>query len=904
MRGRVILAAALLVVLGVAGFYFYESRQKAKDRQAKPVATAPTGPRTPTGHAAETPAPPPDEGRVRYDDDPRGTFRVEGQVVDAGEHGVDGAIVTVSSHPPRTAKTEGDGSFVFEGLLPRAYTFEATDGERVGGPTTARVHQKTEPVILRLRAGATLEVLVRDGASQQPIAEASVEVRGVSDRAARADRDGKAVVKGLAPGGHVLAVSAAGYAPTWRIVRLRSGEGVVERETVELTAGAPVAGTVVDAAGKPVAGALVVAETAGQIYDLAEPSKDGVTTDDKGRWRFAALPAGSFRFSASHERHAPGVSEPISLTGLVERTGVIIQLAAAGRIAGKVVDAQGAPAPLATVRVARGGDGISWDVTRQAATDEKGEFDIGGLPRAALDVVASHELGSSTTAVVDLAAQPERTGLVLTLDITGSIAGVVVGSDDQPIPEAEVTAVADLLSHTYSASDWRLRGTETDVTDAGGRFELRGLVPGSYELVAARPGASAAGAWLRKGSKAQTGEKDVKIVLAADGGIKGKVAFSDGEAPELFTVRWSLAPPTPFHGDGAFRVGEVPPGSYDVTVNGPGFMEKVVRDVEVKPAADTDVGTVTVEKGRSVSGRVLDANGQAVAGATVLAGQLVMGSGTDVKGGFPGMRDSQRETTSDERGDYVLAGIPPKTLALLADHKDKGRSATVQLPPGRESARVDLVVQPTGALTGKVLRDGAGVEAAVFVSAQGATRGRFTVKSGADGAFRFDRLAPDWYLLAAATSGESLFSASMHTQVVQVRSGETTNLDIVLPSGTSSLTVKASQGGKPVQNAQVVLMEGSVHVPSVEGFQEVAIANPGALKQDLLIEGKAVTFKGLRPGMHTTCAIALPGDIMDPKVLARLQQDPNSLQFGCVTTEVRDSTTVTVVIPPEPKPPE
>src|SRR5688572_2550436 len=112
MRNRLVVLVAVLLVVGLGAVYFFGLRNQGKEEEtAKPTPVAPVGPTAPRPATPDEPEPaPPSEGRVRYDDDPRGTYRVEGQVVDADEQGVGGAAVTISTRPPRTAKTEGDGS--------------------------------------------------------------------------------------------------------------------------------------------------------------------------------------------------------------------------------------------------------------------------------------------------------------------------------------------------------------------------------------------------------------------------------------------------------------------------------------------------------------------------------------------------------------------------------------------------------------------------------------------------------------------------------------------------------------------------------------------------------------------------------------------------------------------------
>ncbi len=70
------------------------------------------------------------EPRVHRDDDPRGTLRLEGVVLDEAERGVAGARVALDASPPVVVETESDGSFVFEGLIARDYRVEATAGDR------------------------------------------------------------------------------------------------------------------------------------------------------------------------------------------------------------------------------------------------------------------------------------------------------------------------------------------------------------------------------------------------------------------------------------------------------------------------------------------------------------------------------------------------------------------------------------------------------------------------------------------------------------------------------------------------------------------------------------------------------------------------------------------------------
>src|SRR5262245_60186083 len=120
--------------------------------------------------------------RWSLDVDPEGPLRLEGQVVGPDGRGVGDAEVWLSSVPPRSAKTEGDGTFTFDKLVGRTYSVSAKAGDLVGGPTTFKLTVKSDPVVIRLGAGAAVVVsVVDDGA--KPIADAEVKLTGETEHA-------------------------------------------------------------------------------------------------------------------------------------------------------------------------------------------------------------------------------------------------------------------------------------------------------------------------------------------------------------------------------------------------------------------------------------------------------------------------------------------------------------------------------------------------------------------------------------------------------------------------------------------------------------------------------------------------------------------------------------------------
>ncbi len=130
--------------------------------------------------------------------------------------------------------------------------------------------------------------------------------------------------------------------------------------------------------------------------------------------------------------------------------------------------------------------------------------------------------------------------------------------------------------------------------------------------------------------------------------------------------------------DGSFELRDLPPREYRITIRGAGFAEKSLPAITVTSGKTTDLGTITVHAGRSISGRVVDAQGSPVAGATVLAAATLWGTGSKASapagmGGPPGS-GTVKEATTDERGEFVITGVGRGPRHLVADHDTIGRS--------------------------------------------------------------------------------------------------------------------------------------------------------------------------------------------------------------------------------------
>ncbi len=763
----------LVAVLAVFG-YRHATRDRSEPgndaRAAGAVATPPpTQSHTvPTSHVFAT--------REAREDDPAGTLRLEGQVIDGNEDPVGGAIVAIDTHPPRTVTSEADGSFVFERLLGREYKLEARAGDGYAGPAYLRLTDKTEPVILRVGHGAAITVEVRDADSGDPIEGATVELRSQLSWTATTDAGGIARLRGVGGSGFdmSLKVTAHGYAPALRRVSPTPGDN--RRESMTLHRGAGVSGLALTVDGAPIAEACVLAVATAEPFPLSEPRRDCVTTDDDGAWSIPSVAPGSYRFVLSHPDFEPASTAPVVVDGVTPRTGIEIRAGAGGEIRGTVRSAEGVAMAAADVRVIASG-GVAWRTAYHAFTDARGHYVLRGLPRRRAQLVATHAAGASELVDVDLIDVAKATA-DLTLSIRGAIDGTVVTGDGEPVPEAQVVVEPDWSGDAGEHARWMVRGDQYRIADSGGTFRVGGLPAGSYRLRAARPGTSESLLWTQVGQVVPTGTTGMKLEISSPGTIVGRVQYDDGSVPSAFTVAVGYGPPRPFATtDGRFSV-DAPGGALNLAISGLTFIHKLVA-IDVADGGSRDLGIITVKRGRSISGRVFDVSGQPVAAATVAAGRLLTGDGHQLY--IDSETVGSRTTETDDAGRFVIGGFPPTALTVMAGKDGVGRSQSVSIPSGPNSAEVDLVLAATGAVAGTVRMDGAPLaDTIVIASPANGSAANFFVTTGPDGRFALDTLTPGRYAITPIIGG----GGGKHFLRVDLVAGRRATVDLDVRTGS------------------------------------------------------------------------------------------------------------------------
>ena len=287
--------------------------------------------------------------------------------------------------------------------------FEIGEGE------TAKV-KLVRPVLTTLRG------TVRD--ARGVVGDARVEMRpssrvdgppSLGAYSASSDRDGRFEIEGLPPGDYQLRYGRQdAMVLAEEPLEVRAAETEIVRHLM-LTGGVLQLMVVADASGKPVADAKVTLERQGgpggtvseqvQVgFVVAGPGagprpggfrmnmgQGEIVTDAEGKAVVRDVPPGKYTVVIQHEDHARTRVRDVEVAAEATKDLGVVKLGAGGAIRGRVVDADGKPAPMALVRM----DGGSGRETRPAMG---GEFEFSGLD-AGKYVLRAQRIGTDAPAV-------------------------------------------------------------------------------------------------------------------------------------------------------------------------------------------------------------------------------------------------------------------------------------------------------------------------------------------------------------------------------------------------------------------------------------------------------------------------------------------------------------------------
>jgi protocatechuate 3,4-dioxygenase beta subunit len=307
-------------------------------------------------------------------------------------------------------------------------------------------------------------------------------------------------------------------------------------------------------------------------------------------------------------------------------------------------------------------------------------------------------------------------------------------------------------------------------------------------------------------------------------------------------------------GSGNFKLEGLEPGKYTLIATLSGKAPARVAGLEVRSEDVADAGTVLLEEGLSLRGRVLDAKDDSpIPGAAV---------SVDEPQGM--MRFSMGEvsahaTMSDAQGGFEVTGLETKTYEVAVGHPDFARAAT--RAEAKEGApEVVVRLSRGGTLTGTV-RDAQKLpvpNASVMVM-QGMGGSPQTTATGEDGVYKLERLTPGSYRVLRLPAGNRVaITIGPGMKSADIKEGGVTVLDFD-DAAKIVLTGRVLRGDQPVGNAMLIFLAGTGDGPSTE-MKQTNAESDGRFQIGLDKPGPyTVTVQGMADHMsRSTVKIDVP----------------------------------------------
>jgi len=253
------------------------------------------------------------------------------------------------------------------------------------------------------------------------------------------------------------------------------------------------------------------------------------------------------------------------------------------------------------------------------------------------------------------------------------------------------------------------------------------------------------------------------------------------------------------------------------------------------------------------------------------------------------MMSAVKTATTNEDGEFTISGLGPTSLAIVAEHEIHGRSATLALAATTESAiGLQLPLLAPGVVEGTVLLDGQPAESTrVTAQSQNVPSATFSVRTGSDGKYRFDILAPDQYLISARV-GDPRSGFATSSRATTVESGTTASVDLAIVRGKVTLVVSAI--GEGVNFAIVYVIEGPFAATNAQALEaKLANRDSGFSSMSIVFGGEPAWVENLLPAQYTVCALAFPEEIVGRAMFEYLGREAERLPVVCKDTAVAAS---------------
>lgn len=635
---------------------------------------------------------------------------------------------------PKPPAGPSDGA---AGMAPGATTVANAADESEAPDTLAGSAAKAAP--------ATVIVEVRDSATGDVGAGAAVTLVAPdgTEHVATADAKGEARFEDVPPGGpYALRATAAGRAVTV-LPGYRWDGGETHHVRLRLEVPGALLVRVVGPDGRPVADARVALVPRVRSLGFADrpdapdslPAAHVRPTDEAGRARFEPIPAEWWVVRVRKDGYGlVGASFPVPPA---PATGeATVALAPACSLSGRVVDADGAPAPDVPVVAAppEHAPGTEDGSAIRTRTDASGRFRLTDLAPGTWKIRVPARPRPRVERTVRLPGV-ETLDLVLPRVARAVVTGTVTDAEtDRPLAGVAVNV-----------------GADRTVTDPDGRYRLEcaaGAVRVDFDVEG----------YAREQSRETLAADSVTerdVALSPGGTITGRVLGPDGPvvgvpvatAPVDMRNGWGRMLGHGTDADGRFTVTGLASGEYAVVVATrdlytPGAPVALFQAATADPACRVVVAEgqrvehdVRVAAGLPLHGVVVDEDGKPVAGGRVQAASA-----------FAGLLRDERIVTTGTDGRFRLDGLPPGEATLFVRKEGFAPAGRIRVAVAPESPPVRITLYRAPVLRGSVRTEagepvaGATVEISGELPSNG--RGGFSpapvrlrTATGPDGAF-------------------------------------------------------------------------------------------------------------------------------------------------------------------------
>jgi len=727
--------------------------------------------------------------------------RITGSVIDEDQRGVSGVrlsarLINAEPAPVRRsvlrtqrAITAPDGRFLVrvdsegelrldaakKGLPPaHSATVRIGAGERKSGVTillpggialTGRVVDRDAKPIAGARVTASESK--PDGAGARSTMMNSL-TGDSGDDLVRTAADGTFSLR-VQEGTYDVLVLASGYAP--KSLRAQSVSASSKPLEVTLEPGVEITGRVTRA-GTPVEGVT--------IFTIGDEAGAPVQTGSDGAFRIADLAPGetmlAFRKSDAFIQFTRAITAPAS--------NVEIELAAGGRVSGRVIDKtthEPVKAFEAGISLPRGG--VFAPPAMHAFAGDDGVFSIDGVPPGAQTLVVRAP-GYMIARVPDVKADSDAVEVALEsgVRLSGHVTSGAAGSQPAgPQPAGPVAGALVRIEARAALSD------HYTLTEPSGEYVLENVEPGETTIVFSRSGLLPAQKTVTLSGT--TAEVDAQLTAGAS--ITGVVVdaggapVADARVVATSAAESGFAQSTQTDGGGAFTIDGAAPGHYAIQATKSGYADAVLHDVDITTAG---------------------------------ALRLVLNGGSVITGRVTGLTPSELRSTSvqafspegsgssavDDRGEYRIDGAPAGTVrvsarcSLASTSMRNAPMKSVQVDPGA-TVHVDFDFGSAITVNGRVTRGGAPVPGAMIAFYPKGAAQR-SARTSADGGGRYEITGIDEgpYTVSVTDTEHAPYSTTFEV------SGSST-FDIDMRGATLTGRVTDEGSGAAIANANIDL---------------------------------------------------------------------------------------------------